>query len=83
MKFSLIICTYRRPAALINLMESVQEQLFSKVNWFFVVNFLPLSAEKKLAIGKKWHREDWERSRDSDPYMFRCMHLTMLMQKKD
>ena len=27
MKFSLIICTYQRPAALINLMESVQEQL--------------------------------------------------------
>jgi len=27
MKFSLIICTYQRPAALINLMESLQEQL--------------------------------------------------------
>lgn len=27
MKFSLIICTYRRPAPLINLLESVQEQL--------------------------------------------------------
>jgi len=83
MKFSLIICTYQRPAALINLMESVQEQLFSKVKWFFIVNFLPLPAEMKLAIGKKWHREDWERSRDSDSDMFRCMHLTMLMQKKD
>jgi len=29
MKFSLIICTYQRPAALINLMESVQEQLLA------------------------------------------------------
>ncbi len=57
--------------------------MLGKAKWFFVVNFLPLSAEKKLAIGKRWHREDWERSRDSDPYMFRCMHLTMLMQKKD
>jgi len=57
--------------------------MLGKAKWFFIVNFLPLSAEKKLAIGKKWHREDWERSRDSDPYMFRCMHLTMLMQKKD
>ena len=27
MRFSLIICTYQRPAALINLMESLQEQL--------------------------------------------------------
>jgi len=66
-----------------NLMESVQEQLFSKVKWFCRVNFLPLSAEKKLAIGKKWHREDWKRSWYSDSYMFLCMYLTMLMQKKD
>lgn len=57
--------------------------MLGKTKWFFIVNFLPLSAEKKLAIGKKWHREDWEKSRDSDSYMFRCMHLTMLMQKKD
>ena len=57
--------------------------MLGKAKWFFIVNFLPLSAENKLAIGKKWHREDWERSRDSDPYMFRCMHLSMLMQKKD
>jgi hypothetical protein len=42
-------------------MESVQEQLFSKAKWFFIIDFIPLSAEKKLAIGKKWHREDWER----------------------
>jgi len=61
MKFRLIICTYRKPNALINLMESVQEQLFSKAKWFFIIDFIPLSAEKKLAIGKKWHREDWER----------------------
>jgi len=63
----------------------IQERraMLGKAKWFFIVNFLPLSAEKKLAIGKKWHREDWERSRDSDSYMFRCMHLTMLMKKKD
>jgi len=57
--------------------------MLGKAKWFFIVDFLPLSAEKKLVIGKKWHREDWEKSRNSDPYMFRCMHLTMLMQKKN
>jgi 2-polyprenyl-3-methyl-5-hydroxy-6-metoxy-1,4-benzoquinol methylase len=57
--------------------------MLGKAKWFFIVNFLPISAEKKLAIGKKWHREDWEKSRNSDSYMFRCMHLTMLMQKRD
>ncbi len=57
--------------------------MLGKAKWLFIVNFLPLSAEKKLAIGKKWHLEDWEKSRDSDPYMFKCMHLTMLMQKKN
>jgi len=57
--------------------------MLGKAKWFFIVNFLPLSAEKKTAIVKKWHREDWEKSNVSDSYMFKCMHLTMLMQKKD
>jgi 2-polyprenyl-3-methyl-5-hydroxy-6-metoxy-1,4-benzoquinol methylase len=64
-----------------NIME--RRAMLGKAKWSFIVNFLPLSAEKKLAIGKKWHREDWEKSRDSDSYMFQCMHLTMLMQKRD
>lgn len=57
--------------------------LLGKVKWFFVLNFLPLSTKNKVHLLNKWHHEDWERSRDSDPYMFGCMHLTMLMQKKD
>ena len=57
--------------------------MLGKAKWFFIVNSLPLSAEKKTEIVKKWHREDWEKSKVSDSYMFRCMHLTMLMQKKN
>ncbi len=57
--------------------------MLGKAKWFFIVNFLPLSAVKKTAIVQKWHREDWEKSRELDSHMFSCMHLTMLMQKKD
>ena len=56
--------------------------MLGKTKWFFIVNLLPFSAQKKLAIGKKWHHEDWEKSKVSDSYMFRCMHLSMLMQKR-
>ncbi|WP_026839452.1 class I SAM-dependent methyltransferase [Gillisia sp. JM1] len=57
--------------------------MLGKSKWFFMINFLPFSAEKKAVIIKKWHREDWERSKSSDANMFKCMHLTMLMQKKN
>jgi 2-polyprenyl-3-methyl-5-hydroxy-6-metoxy-1,4-benzoquinol methylase len=57
--------------------------MLGKAKWFIIVNFLPLSAERKIKIVKKWHQEDWEKSKVSDSYMFDCMHLTMLMQKKD
>ncbi len=57
--------------------------MLGKAKWFFIVKFLPISAEKKTEMVKKWHREDWEKSKVSDFYMFRCMHLTMLMQKKN
>ncbi|OYU80812.1 MAG: methyltransferase [Flavobacterium sp. BFFFF1] len=50
--------------------------------WIVFVNMLPLSAEKKTRIGKNWHQKDWNNSATSDKALFRCMHLTMLMQKK-
>lgn len=56
--------------------------ILGKAKWFFLINFLPVSSEKKKAIVKKWHIKDWEKSQISDSYMFDCMHLTMLMQKK-
>lgn len=56
--------------------------LLGKTKWFFLINFLPLSDEKKMEIGRKWHRDDWEKSATSLPSLFACMHVTMLMRKK-
>ena len=55
--------------------------LLGKSKWFFLLGFLPFSEEKKIELGKKWHKEDWEKSSTSLPRLFSCMHLTMLMRK--
>ncbi|MEP6260745.1 MAG: methyltransferase domain-containing protein [Gillisia sp.] len=57
--------------------------MLGKAKWFVMVNFLPISVAKKAEIAAKWHRADWDKSAVDDDYMFSCMHLTMLMQKKD
>lgn len=57
--------------------------MLGKAKWFIIVNFIPMSGNKKTKIAKKWHRSDWEKSAIDDNYMFSCMHLTMFMQKKD
>lgn len=57
--------------------------VLGKSKWFFLLNLLPFSTEHKLKIGIRWHREDWEKSRRNDATMFKCMHLTMRMRKKD
>ncbi len=57
--------------------------MLGKAKWFFLLNLLPFSEGKKTEIGRKWHQEDWERSKSSNSHMFRCMHLTMLMQKRN
>ena len=46
------------------------------------VTMRSFSDEKKQAIGKKWHKKDWDLSATSDSHLFKCMQLTMLMQKK-
>lgn len=56
--------------------------VLGKTKWTFLLNVLPVSEEKKLGRAKSWHREDWEKSAESDEYMFRCMHLSLFMQKK-
>lgn len=56
--------------------------VLGKTKWFFLVNFLPLSNASKLKKGINWHTIDWNKSKESDKYMFKCMHLTMLLQKK-
>lgn len=55
--------------------------MLGRVKWLMILNLLPLSEKKKEKIAQKWHQKDWENSRFSDSELFRCMHLTMLMQK--
>jgi SAM-dependent methyltransferase len=56
--------------------------IFGRAKWFFMLNILPISREKKLKIGSRWHKDDWKLSEKSDKDLFRCMHLTLWMQKK-
>ena len=56
--------------------------ILGKSKWVALLNFMPLSEEKKKRIGQKWYMEDWEQSKKSDKVLFRCMHLTMLLKKK-
>ncbi|SNB04897.1 putative methyltransferase [Flavobacterium psychrophilum] len=56
--------------------------ILGKSKWIYLVNFLPISEAKKQAIGKKWHQQDWENSAVSNSALFRCMHITMKMEKK-
>ncbi|CAM4152147.1 class I SAM-dependent methyltransferase [Gillisia hiemivivida] len=56
--------------------------ILGKSKWFFLLNLLPYTADKKISISKEWHIEDWEKSQYSNSHMFSCMHLTILMKKK-
>jgi SAM-dependent methyltransferase len=56
--------------------------MLGKTKWAFLLSFVPMSEDKKIALGKKWHQEDWEKSATSFSKLFSCMHLTMLMKKK-
>jgi len=56
--------------------------MLGKSKWFSLINILPFSKDKKNKIGRKWHKSDWEKSQKSNYHLFKCMHLTMLMQKK-
>ena len=57
--------------------------VLGKAKWTALLNILPVPQEKKVQKAVAWHREDWERSAVDDDYMFRCMHLSMLIQKKE
>ena len=57
--------------------------IFGDAKWFFLLNLLPISDEKKLKIGTRWHEKDWKLSRKSDKQLFKGMHLTMYMRKKN
>ena len=56
--------------------------VLGKSKWLFLLNLLPLSTNRKEEIGKNWHYQDWQKSQISDKYMFKCMHLTMLLANR-
>lgn len=56
--------------------------LLGKSKWMTLISLLPIPSKKKNKIGQKWHKEDWDNSRNSDYALFSCMHLTMFMKKK-
>lgn len=53
-----------------------------KSKWFFLLNFLPISEEKRIEKGKKWHEEDWEKSQKSRKRFLECMQVSLFMEKK-
>ena len=57
--------------------------VLGKTKWLPFLNLLPGSDDKKRDKARGWHREDWERSAVDDEHMFSCMHLSLLMQKRD
>lgn len=73
--------TYYKFAKNFNIIE--RHGLLGQAKWYFVMNFIPfISDEKRQNLGKNWHKKDWDLSVTSDSHLFKCMHLTMLMQKK-
>lgn len=72
--------TYRQFSKSFNVNE--RHGLLGKSKWIVLINILPFSNAFKDRMGKKWHRQDWDKSSSSDKAMFQCMQLTMLMQKK-
>ncbi|SDR68858.1 class I SAM-dependent methyltransferase [Christiangramia echinicola] len=63
-----------------NILE--RRAVLGKAKWSALLNFMPLPDSSKLEMARKWHENDWVRSADSEEYMFTCMHLSMLMQKR-
>lgn len=57
--------------------------VLGKTKWVPFLNLFLGSQKRNLEKAKAWHREDWEQSSLNDDYMFNCMHLSMLMQKKN
>lgn len=56
--------------------------ILGATKWAFFLNLLPYNAEKKLNYIKELHKKDWERSATNDRHLYKCMHLTMRMEKK-
>ena len=72
--------TMRKLDANFNIIEKRGVLGLSK--WYFIVNLLPLPKARKVAWGKKMHKKDWDQSNKSMSHLFKCMQLTMHMQRK-
>ena len=57
--------------------------MLGKAKWAFLLFLVPGSKVWKDNLVKRWHFEDWSESNTTNKIMFRCMQLTMLMQKKE
>lgn len=57
--------------------------VLGKTKWAALVNLVPGSRERKEELTLQWHREDWERSAVDDKALLNCMHLSMLLQKRN
>ena len=73
--------TYFKLEAAFDIVE--RRGVLGKTKWVPFSNLLPGANDKKLEKARAWHRQDWERSAVNDEHMFSCMHLSMLMQKKE
>ncbi|MGM0932642.1 MAG: class I SAM-dependent methyltransferase [Bacteroidota bacterium] len=56
--------------------------VLGKAKWSAFIGLLPISEEKRKEKAKAWHSEDWETSLNSDEHMFKCMHLSLRMKKR-
>lgn len=57
--------------------------VLGKTKYAALLSILPISNTKKKKFSESWHKKDWEISATDDNYMFSCMHLSMLMQKRE
>lgn len=57
--------------------------VLGKAKYAAFLNLMPFSEERKAEKAGQWHRQDWEKSLEDDKHMFSCMHLSLLMQKRD
>ena len=56
--------------------------VLGKAKWGVLLNLIPMTNQKRIKMARSWHKKDWQLSGTDDEYMFRCMHLSMLMHKK-
>lgn len=56
--------------------------VLGKTKYAAILNLLPISEKRKLEKAKAWHMDDWKNSAKSDNSVFRCMQLSLLMQKR-